>query len=272
MSWGPSARALSGPSHGARRAERVTRTVATVLAGLRPLVRRTLWEMTPRDHRESAHSLRRRRWVTGSVIVVGAVVLAVSLRIEPGNDWFYPATFGLAVIWTVGAFASGPLHLGRTLQGEQPGPRPLLMPLVYGALLAALFVLGALVVREIPWLDDEVRRVLNHADEGSGAPISRKYARRVVTARQRLDTGHRSFAHNAYLRAALGIGKPDAVFLPAEPMPLQTQHRHSAKSGQKHQADGSKSCRVLNLPRRLRASPVQGDEVRHRLALQLRFV
>jgi membrane protease YdiL (CAAX protease family) len=123
--------------------------------------------MTPRDHRESAHSLRRRRWVTGSVIVVGAVVLAVSLRIEPGNDWFYPATFGLAVIWTVGAFASGPLHLGRTLQGEQPGPRPLLMPLVYGALLAALFVLGALVVREIPWLDDEVRRVLNHADEGS---------------------------------------------------------------------------------------------------------
>src|SRR6478735_5049277 len=62
---------------------------------------------------------------------------------EPGNDWFYPATLGLAMVWTVGAFLSGPLHLGRTLQGEGlPGPRPLLMPVVYAALLAGLFVVG----------------------------------------------------------------------------------------------------------------------------------
>jgi membrane protease YdiL (CAAX protease family) len=166
MSRGP-LRACASRAPYVRRAERVTRTVATVLAGLRPLVRRTLWDMTPRDHRESARGLRRRRWVTGVVVVIGAVLLAVSLRIEPGSDWFYPATFGLAALWTVGAFSSGPLHLGRTPQGEQPGPRPVLVPLVYGALLAALFVLGALVVREIPWLDDEVRHVLDHADEGS---------------------------------------------------------------------------------------------------------
>jgi uncharacterized protein len=146
----------------------VTRKVATVLAGLRPLVSRTLWEKTPRDHREPARDLRRRRSVTGGFLVIGAVWLAVSLHIEPGNDWFYPATLGLALVWAVGAFASGPLHLGRTSGGRQPGPRPVLMPVVYGGVLAGVFVLGGLAVREIPWLDDQVRHVLDHAHEGSG--------------------------------------------------------------------------------------------------------
>lgn len=121
----------------------------------------------PRDHRESDRDLRRRQWVTGLFVVVGAVVLALSLRIEPGSTWFYPATLGLAAVWTVGAFVSGPLHLGRTLTGADPGPRPVLVPLGYGALLAGAFVAGALVVREIPWLDDQVRHVLDHADRGS---------------------------------------------------------------------------------------------------------
>jgi hypothetical protein len=42
-----------------------------------------------------------------------------------------------------------------------------LVPLGYGALLAGTFVAGALVVREVPWLDDQVRHVLDHADQGS---------------------------------------------------------------------------------------------------------
>jgi membrane protease YdiL (CAAX protease family) len=130
-------------------------------------VRRSLWDQVPRNHRDSDDALRRRQWVTGVVVVVGAVVLGLSLRIEPGNDWFYPATFGLALVWTIGAFVSGPLHLGRTWRGQEPGPRPLLMPLVYGVLLAALFVVGALIVRQVPWLDDQVRHVLDHADQGS---------------------------------------------------------------------------------------------------------
>jgi uncharacterized protein len=141
--------------------------VERVIGAVARSVRRTLWDQVPRDHRESEHDLRRRRWVTGAVVVLGAVVLGLSLRIEPGSGWFYPATVGLASVWIIGAFASGPLHLGRTLQGDGPGPRPVLMPLVYGALLAALFVVGALVVRQIPWLDDQVRHVLDHADRGS---------------------------------------------------------------------------------------------------------
>jgi uncharacterized protein len=137
------------------------------MAAVGRAVRRSLWDKVPRDHRESPGALRRRQWVTGAFVVIGAVVLGFSLSISPGNAWFYPATLGLAVVWTVGAFASGPLHLGRTLSGDEPGPRPLLVPAGYGVLLAALFVVGGLVVREVPWLDAQVRHVLNHAQEGS---------------------------------------------------------------------------------------------------------
>jgi uncharacterized protein len=141
--------------------------VTGVLPGVRRLVRRTLWDPVPRDHRQSAVDLRRRQVVTVVVVVVGATVLGLSLRIAPGSVWFYPATLGLALVWTVGAFASGPLHLGRGWRGEEPGPRPLLVPLAYGVLLAAVFVAGALVVRQVPWLDHQVRHVLDHANQGS---------------------------------------------------------------------------------------------------------
>ena len=139
-----------------------------MISGVRSAVRRSLWDKVPRDHRESERDLHRRQVVTAGFVVVGAVVLALSLRIKPGNGLFYPATIGLALLWTVGAFASGPLHLGRTLRGEdEPGPRPLLMPVVYGALLAGLFVVGGLVVRQVPALESQVRHVLDHADQGS---------------------------------------------------------------------------------------------------------
>jgi uncharacterized protein len=137
--------------------------VADVLTVLGRTVRRTLWDKVPRDHRESSRNLRRRQLVTAAFVVIGAVVLALSLRIKPGNDGFYPATSGLALIWTAGAFTSGPLHLGRTWQGS----RPLRVPIVYGALLAGLFVAGALLVRQVPALDAQVRHVLDHANQGS---------------------------------------------------------------------------------------------------------
>jgi uncharacterized protein len=130
-------------------------------------VRRSLWDKVPRDHRQSDLDLRRRQLVTAGFVIVGAVLLALSLRIRPGNALFYPATLGLAAVWTVGALTSGPLHLGRTLRGEEPGPRPVAMPVGYGVLLAGLFVVGGLLVRQIPWLDAQVRHVLDHAQHGS---------------------------------------------------------------------------------------------------------
>lgn len=144
-----------------------TPRVTRVMAAVGRAVRRSLWDKVPRDHRESPQALRRRQWVTGAFVVIGAIVLGFSLAISPGNAWFYPATVGLALVWIVGAFASGPIHLGRTFSGSEPGPRPLVMPAFYGLLLAALFVVGGLVVRQVPWLDAQVRHVLDHAQQGS---------------------------------------------------------------------------------------------------------
>ena len=132
---------------------------------MRDWLHRTLVEMVPRDHRQSARDLRRRQVVTAAFAVIGAVVLAFSLSIEPGSALFYPATAGLAAVWTIGAFASGPLHLGRIM--HQSGPRrPVLAPILVGLALAGVFAVGGLLVRQVPALDEQVRNVLVHADQG----------------------------------------------------------------------------------------------------------
>ncbi len=132
-------------------------------------LRRSLWDVVPRDHRESTVALRRRQLIVIGVVLTGAVLLGISLRIEPGSVWFYPATFALAGVWTAGAFISGPLHLGRiaTWDGDGRLVRPVLAPIMLGLALAAVFVVGGLIVREIPWLDQQVRSVVDFADQGS---------------------------------------------------------------------------------------------------------
>lgn len=101
--------------------------------------------------------------MTAATAVLGAVMLSISLRIEPGNSWFYPAALALAAIWAVGALASGPLHLGRL--GDN---RPVVPALLVGAALSLIFVLGGLVIREVPFLADYVSAVLAYAIQGSG--------------------------------------------------------------------------------------------------------
>lgn len=139
------------------------------MSPLRAWVRSALWDVVPRDHRESPEALKRRQLVTIAFVVLGGLVLGFSLRISPGSSWFYPATLLLALVWTIGAFASGPLHLGRISyrSGER---RPVLTPILIGLGLAGVFLLGGLVVRQIPFLGDQVRAVLDHANEGS-APL-----------------------------------------------------------------------------------------------------
>jgi uncharacterized protein len=142
---------------------------ASVRRALRGSLRRALWDVVPRDHRQSQRELRRRQLVTGAFVVLGAVVLAFSLRIDPGSRWFYPAGLLLAAIWSVGAFASGPLHLGRIrFRGETT--RPVLTPVVIGLLLAAVFVVGALLVHDLALLhglQHQVEKVIDYADQGS---------------------------------------------------------------------------------------------------------
>ena len=132
---------------------------------MRDWLHRTLVEMVPRDHRQSARDLRRRQIVTSVFAVIGAVVLAFSLNIEPGSALFYPATAGLAAVWAIGAFASGPLHLGRIMHHSGPR-RPVLPPILLGLALAGVFVVGGLMVRQVPALEEQVTKVLDHADQG----------------------------------------------------------------------------------------------------------
>ena len=133
---------------------------------MRTWLRNSLWEKVPRNHWQTPSALRRRQLVTIGFVVLGGLVLGLSLRIEPGNPLFYPATLGLAAVWIVGAFASGPLHLGRIATRTELR-RPVLQPVAIGLALAGIFVAGALVVRELPWLGDQVVRVLAFADQGS---------------------------------------------------------------------------------------------------------
>jgi membrane protease YdiL (CAAX protease family) len=139
------------------------------MSRLQAWVRRALWDVVPRDHRQEPRDLRRRQLVTIGFVALGAVVLALSLRLEPGSRWFYPATLGLAAVWAVGAFTSGPLHLGR-IRFRQGTVRPVVTPILLGLVLAAVFVAGAFLVRTLDLLDGlegQVVSVIDYADRGS---------------------------------------------------------------------------------------------------------
>ncbi len=138
---------------------------------VRQWVQRSLWDVVPRDQRMTPRELRRRQVVTALFVVLGAVVLGVLLRLEQGSTAFVVMSLVLAAVWTVGAFASGPLHLGRIaardVEEVQATPvRPIVQPILIGAALAGVFVAGALVVREIEPLADQIRNVLGFASEG----------------------------------------------------------------------------------------------------------
>jgi hypothetical protein len=131
-------------------------------------VRGLLWDMVPRNHRQDPRPFLVRRIVTAVFVVVGAIVLGWSLQIEPGDSTFYVATLVLAGVWTVGAFASGPLYLGRVARAGELDDlrRPVGGAVVLGLVLAGVFVVGALVVREVPLLDRQISSVLDHAEQG----------------------------------------------------------------------------------------------------------
>jgi membrane protease YdiL (CAAX protease family) len=168
---------------------------------VRDFIRAALVTPVARDHTESDAAFRRRRVVALVTLVIGAVVLAFALRIQPGDPMFYVATLGLAAIWTIGAFASGPLHLGRahTRAGGED-VRPIVQSLALGGLLLALFLAGAVVVAHVPVLRDPVQHLLDHARLGSLALVA------VLTAVN-------GIAEELYFRGALyaAVGRRHAV-------------------------------------------------------------
>ncbi len=133
--------------------------------------RAALVDRVERDHSEPDPLFRRRRVTVLIVLIIGATLLGISLGVPPSSKAFYPLTFALAGVWAAGAMLSGRLHLGYERRNTRL-IRPIVTPFVLGLVLAGIFVLGALVVREIPFLDRIVKDVLAHAQAGNLAVVA----------------------------------------------------------------------------------------------------
>ncbi len=122
-----------------------------------------------RDHNQTNAQFRRRRIVVACTLFLGSFLLGYGLTREPGDASFYVATGALACVWTIGAFASGPLHLGwaHTRTGERHA-RPILQPFLLGVFAVLLFSAGAVIVAQVAVLRDPVGDVLEFA---AAAPI-----------------------------------------------------------------------------------------------------
>ncbi len=114
----------------------------------------------------------RRRIVSGVTLVVGAVALGLAISVRPGDPAFYPWALGVAAIWTIGAFASGPLYLGRGRTRAGGTSLSVVQSLILGGLLLVLFLAGGLVVARIPVLRGPVDTLLDHARYGSLALVT----------------------------------------------------------------------------------------------------
>ncbi len=117
-------------------------------------------------HHEPPLVVKRRRFAVAFVVVVGAALLGYSLARDPGDGSFYGLTLTLAGVWALGALFSGPLHLGH-VRFFGRNQRPVISGTVIGLALGAAFVVGGLVVREIPALPDSAAQVLEFASHGS---------------------------------------------------------------------------------------------------------
>jgi membrane protease YdiL (CAAX protease family) len=116
-------------------------------------------------HHEPPATVRRRRIVVVVVLVIGAALLGYSLTRPPGDESFYWLTLALAGVWALGAFASGPLHLG-CIRFRGRNQRPVITGAAIGLILGAVFLVGGLIAREIPPIREYITRVLEFADYG----------------------------------------------------------------------------------------------------------
>jgi uncharacterized protein YbjT (DUF2867 family)/membrane protease YdiL (CAAX protease family) len=137
-----------------------------MMSGLTQGIRTALIDRVPRDHHQPDSEFRRRRLVAGLFLAVGAVLLGLSLAVRPGDDAFYWLGLAVAATWATGGMLSGPLHLGYLPLRGSPR-RPVLTGLAVGAAAGVVFLVGGLVVREIPPLHTYVTDVLAHAQQGS---------------------------------------------------------------------------------------------------------
>lgn len=164
-------------------------------------LRPALFDKVDRDHRQSDREFLRRRIVVGVTLVIGASLLGFSLNVPPDSAIFYPLAVALASTWVIGGLASGPLHLGRVnFRGELR--RPIVIPILLGLGTAAVFILGAVIVRNIEPLRNSTEDILAFARYGSLPLVA------VVTLMNGI--AEEMFFRGA-LFAAIGVRYPVAI-------------------------------------------------------------
>lgn len=119
---------------------------------------------------ETGPVVRRRRITVAVVLVIGAVLLGLSMTRSPGDAAFYWLTLAMAAVWIGGGLISGPLQLGCIHYGGRDRS-PALVGTAVGLSLAAAFVAGGLVAREIPGVREYITDVLIFANQGALALV-----------------------------------------------------------------------------------------------------
>jgi membrane protease YdiL (CAAX protease family) len=132
---------------------------------------RTIATTVAVPHHEPPAQILRRRIVVGIVLLIGGALLGYSLTRPPGDESFIWLTLALAAVWAVGAWLSGPLHLG-CVKFRGRNQRPVITGTLVGLALGGAFVVGGLIAREIPGVREYITRVLEFADYGPLALIT----------------------------------------------------------------------------------------------------
>lgn len=131
----------------------------------RPGLLREFIEIITKDsgpYHEPRSVVMRRRIVVAVVLVAGAALLSFMHTKQAGDPGFYELALALALLWGVGAWLAGPLHLG-SVRFRGRNERPVFTGTGVGLVLGGVFVLGGLVVQKIPALATQVVETLDFA-------------------------------------------------------------------------------------------------------------
>lgn len=101
--------------------------------------------------------------VVGVTVVIGAALLAGTLLSPADSDAFSIFGFGLAAVWIVGSLTSGPLPFVRQ-QVTIRRRRLVALAVLVGVGAYAVFVVAAVVSRQLPLIGPAVDDVLGTAD------------------------------------------------------------------------------------------------------------
>lgn len=112
-----------------------------------------------RDDAGLVTDARRSRIIVLVALIIGGSLLAWTLRLPAGDPLFYVGTIALGSVWLAAWWATG-----RPFRGE---PGSVVPGLVVGVAVLVVFLLGAGVVAQIPFLAAQVDALLAHARWGA---------------------------------------------------------------------------------------------------------